>query len=81
MRFLAGAGPSIPDDLLVAREEGRVVSFVALESLVHARGLRILAWHGRWLEKLGATADDPVRKLIVEAQDLGARGMSSIIRR
>jgi hypothetical protein len=80
MRFLAD-GPSIPDELLVARDEGRVIFFCgAGVSRARAGLLDFFELAERVTESLGVTADDPVRKLITEARALDSRiGISGLI--
>lgn len=80
MRFLVN-GPSIPNELLVARDEGRVVFFCgagvsrALAGLPDFFGLA-----EKVIETLGVAADDPARRLIEEAQEIDRRiGISGII--
>jgi len=73
MRFHAG-GPSIPDDLLVARDEGRVVFFCgAGVSRARAGLLDFFGLAEKVIDTLGVTTDDPVRKVISEARSLDAR--------
>jgi hypothetical protein len=70
MRFLCN-GPSIPDDLLIARDEGRVV-FICGAGVSQARaGLPDFAQLTRHvIETLGVTAQDPARKLLDAAEEL-----------
>ncbi|KAB0671038.1 hypothetical protein F6V30_00100 [Oryzomonas sagensis] len=70
MRFLAD-GPSIPDELLIARDEGRVIFFCGAGVSYARAGLSdFFGLAERVVEALGVTADDPVRKLIDEAKAL-----------
>ncbi|HEY8005828.1 MAG TPA: hypothetical protein VIE66_03245 [Methylocella sp.] len=63
MRFLP-AGPSIPDELLIARDEGRVVFFCgAGAGLPDFFGLAQAV-----VDKLGVAPDSPARALISAAQ-------------
>lgn len=80
MRFLAD-GPSIPDELLVARDEGRVIFFCgAGVSRARAGLLDFSGLAEKVTDSLGVTADDPVRKLITEVRDLDLRiGISGLI--
>jgi hypothetical protein len=73
MRFLAD-GPSIPDELLVARDEGRVIFFCgAGVSYARAGLLDFFGLAQKVTETLGVTSDDPVRKIIEEARELDRR--------
>jgi hypothetical protein len=68
MKFLAN-GPSIPDELLNARDEGRVIFFCgAGVSRARAGLLNFFDLAEQVVETLGLTADAPVRKLIDEAE-------------
>jgi hypothetical protein len=70
MRFLSD-GPSIPDELLVARDEGRVV-FICGAGVSQARAnLPNFFQLTRYvIERLGATSEDPARRLLEEAERL-----------
>ena len=70
MRFIT-TGPSIPDDLLVARDEGRVV-FICGAGVSQARAsLPDFAQLTRHvIETLGVTAQDPARRLLDAAEEL-----------
>jgi hypothetical protein len=73
MKFLA-EGPSIPDELLIARDEGRVIFFCgAGVSRARAQLLDFFGLAEQVVEVLGISADDPVRKLIDEAGQLERR--------
>jgi len=64
MRFLAD-GPSIPDELLVARDEGRVVFFCgAGVSLARAKLPDFLGLTRAVADKLAVSANSPTRQLI-----------------
>jgi hypothetical protein len=80
MRFLAN-GLSIPDELLVARDEGRVIFFCgAGVSRAHAGLLDFFGLAEKVTDTLGVAADDPVRRLIAEARELDQRvGISGLI--
>ncbi len=73
MRFLAN-GPSIPTELLVARDEGRVIFFCgagvsrALAGLSDFFGLA-----QKVIEILGVSRDDPPRRIIEEAREMERR--------
>lgn len=70
MKFLAD-GPSIPDELLIARDEGRVIFFCgAGVSRSRAGLLDFFELSEQVVEALGVTADDPVRVLIDKAKVL-----------
>jgi NAD-dependent SIR2 family protein deacetylase len=73
MRFLAD-GPSIPDELLVARDEGRVIFFCGA-GVSHAfAGLPgFFGLAQNIIETLGVTADDPAIRIIQEAQEIECR--------
>ena len=73
MRFLAD-GPSIPDELLIARDEGRVIFFCGAGVSRACAGLSdFFGLAEKVVETLGVTADDPVRKLLDEAGELERR--------
>ncbi|KAF0221305.1 MAG: hypothetical protein FD174_443 [Geobacteraceae bacterium] len=80
MRFHAN-GPSIPDDLLVARDDGRVIFFCGAGVSRARAGLSdFFGLAEKVTDSLGVTADDPVRKLITEARELDKRtGISGLI--
>ncbi|MGB7091796.1 MAG: hypothetical protein WBD60_05350 [Methylovirgula sp.] len=64
LRFLP-EGPSIPDELLVARDEGRVVFFCGAGVSRARAGLSdFLELTKAVADKLAVTADSPTRKLI-----------------
>lgn len=80
MRFIAN-GPSIPDELLLARDEGRVVFFCgagvsrAKAKLPDFFGLAAAVTHA-----LGVPEDDPARQIIAEAQEISKRtGIDGLI--
>jgi hypothetical protein len=80
MRFSA-AGPSIPDELLIARDEGRVVFFCGAGVSRARAGLPdFVGLAQRVIDSLGVTADSPARKIVEEARDLEFRtGVSGLI--
>lgn len=80
MRFLAD-GPSIPDELLVARDEGRAIFFCGAGVSRARAGLSdFFGLAEKVTDSLGVTAGDPIRKLIAEARELDLRiGISGLI--
>lgn len=80
MQFLAN-GPSIPDELLIARDEGRVIFFCGAGVSRARAGLTdFFGLAERVVEALGVTADDPVCRIIEEARELDRRtGIPSLI--
>ena len=80
MRFLAN-GPSIPDELLVARDEGRVIFFCGAGVSRARAGLPdFLGLAQNVIEILGVSADDPARRIVKEAQESDRRtGISGLI--
>jgi hypothetical protein len=80
MRFLA-EGPSIPDELLVARDEGRVVFFCGAGVSRARAGLSdFLGLAQSIIDTLGATTDSPTRKIFDEARQSESRtGISGLI--
>ncbi len=80
MRFFADS-PSIPDELLIARDEGRVIFFCgAGVSRARAGLLDFFGLAEKVTDSLGVAADAPIRKLIKEARDLDQRtGFSGLI--
>jgi hypothetical protein len=80
MRFLAN-GPSIPDELLVARDEGRVIFFCGAGVSRARAGLPdFFGLAQNVIETLGVTGDDPTRRILKEAQDIDRRtGISGLI--
>lgn len=70
VRFLA-EGPSLPDELLLARDEGRVLFFCgAGVSRANANLPGFLGLAERVLDKLRALPDSPARKLVEIAAKL-----------
>jgi hypothetical protein len=80
MRFVAN-GPSIPDDLLVARDEGRVVFICGAgvsQALANLPDFHQLTRHV--IKKLGVTPQDPARKLLDVSEELDKHtGVAGII--
>lgn len=73
MRFLPD-GPSIPDELLVARDEGRVVFFCgAGVSRAKAALADFFELAEAVLRDLGVSAEDPANRLLQEAKDVAER--------
>lgn len=73
MRFLAN-GPSLPDELLVARDEGRVIFFCGAgisKSRANLPDFYELA--KKIVEDLGVEDDDPARKVLDEARKIESR--------
>src|SRR5262245_52616940 len=71
MRFTKD-GPSIPDDLLNARDEGRVVFFCgAGVSRERAELPDFFGLAEKVIHYLGASNDSDARKLFAKAQELG----------
>lgn len=80
MRFLAN-GPSIPDDLLLARDQGRVIFFCgAGVSRAYAKLPDFFGLASKVVSKLGVDQNSPAYKLIQEAQEFDQRvGIPGII--
>jgi SIR2-like domain len=80
MRFLSN-GPSIPDELLIARDEGRVVFFCgAGVSMAHAGLSDFFGLADEVIRKLGVAPDSPVCKILKEAGEIEKRtGVSGLI--
>lgn len=80
MRFLAD-GPSIPDELLLARDQGRVVFFCgAGVSRARANLPDFFGLAERVNAKLGVLPESPANKLVQEARDFDIRvGIAGII--
>lgn len=73
LRFLAD-GPSIPDELLTARDEGRVVFFCGAGVSRARAGLPdFFELASSVAERLGVPTESPVRKIIEEARQIAAR--------
>ena len=71
MQFLPN-GPSIPDELLVARDAGDVIFFCGAGVSQHEAGLPNFEKLGRnVIELLGAAQDSPARSLLVKALEMG----------
>lgn len=80
MRFLAD-GPSIPDDLLLARDQGRVIFFCgAGVSRARANLPDFFGLAQSVVSKLGVDQNNPAYKLIQEAQEIDRRvGVPGVI--
>jgi hypothetical protein len=80
MRFIAN-GPSIPDELLRARDQGRVVFFCgAGVSRAKAELPDFFGLAKTVTRNLGVPVDDPTMKLIAEAKEIGERtGVDGLI--
>lgn len=80
MRFLAD-GPSIPDDLLLARDQGRVIFFCgAGVSRARAQLPDFFGLASKVVSKLGVDQNSPAYKLIQEAQEIDRRvGIPGVI--
>ena len=78
MRFFAD-GPSLPDELLLARDEGTVLFFCgAGVSRANAHLPGFLGLAEQVLQGLRPLPDSPVRKLFRVAQDLQKQQLSLI---
>jgi hypothetical protein len=79
MRFLAD-GLSIPDELLIARDEGRVVFFCGAGVSRARTGLPdFFGLARRVIDTLGVTADSPARKIIEDGRNTEFRtGVSGL---
>jgi len=80
MRFYAD-GPSIPDELLIARDEGRVVFFCGAGVSKERAGLPLFfKLANDVIKELKANDDEPACKILKEAQDIVRRtGVNGII--
>src|SRR5262249_34976800 len=80
MRFTA-SGPIIPDDLLLARDQGRVVFFCGAGVSRARAGLpSFFELAEKVIAKLGVTPESPAFKLTQEARKLDKRiGLSGVI--
>jgi len=80
LRFLAD-GPSIPDDLLLARDQGRVIFFCgAGVSRARAKLPDFFGLARKVVSKLGVDQNSPAYKLIQEAQEIDRRvGVPGVI--
>jgi SIR2-like domain len=80
MRFLA-TGPLVPDELMISRDEGRIVFFCgAGVSRAHAGLPDFFGLAQSVLDSLGVTADSPARTIVEEARDIEFRtGVSGLI--
>ena len=79
MKFIEG-GPSIPDELLAARDEGRLVIFCgAGVSLAKAKMPDFITLAEQIVDKLGVVSDDPIRLIIDEIK--GTQEIDSLAKR
>jgi SIR2-like domain len=80
VRFLAD-GPSIPDELLVARDEGRVIFFCGAGVSRARAGLAdFFGLAQRVVETLGVISDSPAKRLIQAAREIDSTtGISGLI--
>jgi hypothetical protein len=79
MRFFEN-GPFIPDDLLIARDEGRVVFFCGAGVSACARLPDFYGLAESVLEKLRVPSEHLTRKVLAEAREIGERtGASGLI--
>jgi len=80
MRFIAD-GPNVPDDLLLARDQGRVVFFCgAGVSLARAGLPTFFQLAEQVIATLGVTAESPALKLMRAASELEKReGLSGVV--
>jgi len=80
MRFLAN-GPSIPDELLVARDEGRVIFFCGAGVSRARAGLTdFFGLAQRVVDTLGVISDSPAKRLIEAAREIDSTiGISGLI--
>lgn len=73
MRFISD-GPSIPDELLLARDQGRVVFFCgAGVSRAKANLADFFELAATVTQALGVQQNDPVMRIIAEVKDIGRR--------
>ncbi|AXS40156.1 SIR2 family protein [Breoghania sp. L-A4] len=80
MRFIA-SGPSIPDELLLARDQGRVVFFCGAGiSRAKAKLPDFFELATTVTRALGVGENDPAMKIIAEAREIGQRtGVDGLI--
>jgi hypothetical protein len=80
LRFIA-EGPSIPDDLLLARDQGRVIFFCGAGVSRARAGLPdFFGLAEKVISALGVPQDSAACKLIREAQEIDQRiGVSGVI--
>ncbi|MCP5363786.1 MAG: SIR2 family protein [Hyphomicrobiales bacterium] len=80
MRFLQN-GPSIPDDLLIARDEGRVVFFCGAGVSRACAGLYdFFGLADEVIKRLRVSVESPVCKILSEAREIEKRtGVSGLI--
>lgn len=80
MRFIEG-GPSIPDELLTARDEGRVVIFCGAGVSRAKAGIPdFISLAEAVADSLGVSSADPIRAVLKEISTLGQRtGVNGLI--
>ena len=80
MRFFAN-GPSIPDELLVARDEGRVIFFCGAGVSRARAGLPdFFGLAQKVIEALGVSSDSPARKIVEESRQIESKiGLNGLI--
>jgi hypothetical protein len=80
MRFLKD-GPAIPDDLLIARDESRVVFFCGAGVSRARAGLPdFFGLAERVIHKLGVASDDPACKILCEAKNIADKtGVAGVV--
>jgi hypothetical protein len=80
MRFFAD-GPNIPDELLLARDQGRVIFFCGAGVSRARAGLPdFFGLAESVIAKLGVVVDSPAHKLIQEAREIDSRiGVAGVI--
>ena len=73
MRFKTD-GPSIPDDLLIARDEGRVIFFCGAGVSRARAGLSdFFGLAKKVIDTLGITTDTPAKRIVEEAREIESR--------
>lgn len=73
MRFIEN-GPSVPDELLIARDQGRVVFFCGAGVSLAKAGLPdFFGLAEKVTKRLGIPADSPILKLLNEAREIETR--------
>jgi hypothetical protein len=74
-------GLSIPDDLLIARDEGRVIFFCGAGiSIARARLPDFFGLVDKVIEMLGVSSESPACKILKEAREIGKRtGVNGLI--
>ena len=73
-------GPAIPDELLVARDEGRLIFFCGAGVSRARAGLSdFFGLAQQVIEELGVGSDSPVRRIIEVARQTNSMGMTDLI--